>query len=261
MLYREVVKNDFGVEVSQQPFWDDENTESFIKMEPEELAQELLMALPHNLDSDDNFSPQNLGSFQRVSSNDVWSGDENLDNRKALALWEAWHFLYVAGYIARRQDDNDSFYFVTRRGYKAISNSQIVKCDFLESMLPSTLHSDILSRCSPPFRAENYSDAIQTAFKVLEETVRLKAGLAPEIHGKQVFIDAFKANTGSLKDSSSESPAEEEGLQQLMTGAYAYFRNPNAHRTLSKSPEGAVEILSLASRLLKITDSSVKRGE
>ena len=67
--------------------------------------------------------------------------------------------------------------------------------------------------------------------------------------------EAFKPSSGPLTDK-SQNKGEQEALQHLFAGAIGYCKNPHSHRnTVIEDPAETVELLFLASLLLRIVDS------
>jgi uncharacterized protein (TIGR02391 family) len=111
---------------------------------------------------------------------------------------------------------------------------------------------ELISRCGPLFSIEAFDNAVQQAFTVLEE--RLRRILNKERGtGKQLIDFGFSQN-GPFAKLLSESPAERDGLQGLLSGAFSLYRNTAAHTIAGYSCAEARAIINLVDLLLKRLD-------
>ena len=99
-----------------------------------------------------------------------------------------------------------------------------------------------------------YGSAVFEAFKQVEIAVREAGYYAKADHGVSLMRKAFQKDTGNLTDTNQPS-AERIAIEHLFVGAIGYCRNPLGHREVNLSAEEAVEMIFLASYLLRIVDS------
>ena len=129
------------------------------------------------------------------------------------------------------------------------------KVDIWESELPEhELHPMIPQNVWLSISHGAYSSAVFEAFKQVEIAVREAGNYVEADHGVPLMREAFQKDTGNLTDI-NQPLAEQEALGHLFAGAIGYCRNPLGHREVDLSAEEAVEMIFLASYLLRIVDS------
>lgn len=227
------------------------DSDALLALEPEELAGVVLEFLNSLNDptsqflNSHNFSlPNTVEGYPRAK----W--DEILR-----ALMEGWAWLEREGLIAPTPGRlNGNGVFITRRGRKIQDRTGFQSYRNSDLLPKKMLHPVIAQKVWSTFIRGEYDTAVFQAFKEVEVAVRDKGRYQPTDIGVPLMRKAF-SNTGSLTDQSLPI-AEQESLQHLFAGSIGLYKNPQSHRHVSISdPTEAVEIIMLASHLLKIVDS------
>jgi uncharacterized protein (TIGR02391 family) len=99
--------------------------------------------------------------------------------------------------------------------------------------------------------------ATQHSFAVFEQYLRGKIGAGPEVYGEELINRAFAKN-GSI--SYSQLPAEQLGIRNFVSGAYATLRNPRMHRVLDDDEDTALAIIALLSLIMRLVDEASGTG-
>jgi uncharacterized protein (TIGR02391 family) len=157
-----------------------------------------------------------------------------------------------------RQDpsqSSDVFKILTDRGRalaeKSINEMAIPSID-IDALLA---REDLRLRVRDDYQSGDYDTAIFKAFRLVEETVRIKAGLPATAIGTDLMSAAFKPKGGILKHPAAATEGELEGFHVLMRGAIMWFKNPSSHRTVAySSPEAVAQALGFANMLLDLVD-------
>jgi len=168
--------------------------------------------------------------------------------------YEAIQELKNSGVIVQDSTQySDVFQVLTAKGKEIVEKQQdpAVHGLRLEEVVNDV---DLLFRCLDAFNNGRYEEAIFSSYKLVEETVRCKAGLSPADIGVDLMSKALNPNTGKLTISSCKLPAEQEGVHSLFRGAIAFFKNPSSHRTVNYEDRLiAIKIIAFAELLLNIT--------
>jgi uncharacterized protein (TIGR02391 family) len=164
--------------------------------------------------------------------------------------------LEMDGYIMTDPTQmSDNFKILTDKG------KEVVEQDLDDMKLPSInidkilTRSDLRNKIHADFVEGDYESAVFKAFKLLEESVRSKADLPPEVIGADLMSKAFSPTKGLLKHKMVQTEAEAEAIHHLMRGGVMLFKNPVSHRTVEyEESEEVAHVLSFANLLLNIVD-------
>ena len=252
------------------------DAESLLSLEPEELAGPLLVSLQGG----ERINPETIIShesvFGRVDGDRRlgFSGNEQSEIRQKypreyddeilFAFMEAWQWLEREGFVAPRPTGLSgsttvgmvTSYFVTRRG-KTIETPEALEAYRKADLLPKRqLHPIIAQKVWAKFLQGDYDTAIFQGFKEVEIAVRKAGNYTNADLGVDLMRKAFNVQNGNLTDLNQQT-AERQARSDLFAGAIGSYKNPGSHRNVNVTAEEAVEVIILASHLLRIVDSCI----
>ena len=242
------------------------DADSLLSLEPEELAGPLLVSLEgnQNLDLGSTISHRHLSWSFEAKTELRQKYPPKHDDEILFRLMEAWQWLKNEGFVAPRPTDlsrervSDApiKYFVTRRG-KTIQTTEDLAAYRKAKLLPKGQpHPIIAEKVWSKFLLGDYRIAVLHAFIEVEIAVREAGEYAETDYGTTLMRKAFHTKTGKLTDPNpNQLEAEKEARLALFAGAIGSYKNPGSHRNVNVTAEEAVEIIILASHLLRIVDS------
>jgi uncharacterized protein (TIGR02391 family) len=242
------------------------DADSLLSLEPEELAGPLLVSL----EGREDIILENVISFNSMSRSFETKTElrqkypPRHDDEILFALMEAWQWLEREGFVAPRPTDLSrersvgmvTTYFVTRRG-QTIETPEVLEAYRRANLLPQRqLHPTIAQKVWATFLRGDYDTAVFQSFKDVEIAVRKAGGYAETDYGTDLMRKAFHVQTGNLTDLNQPN-SERQARSDLFAGTIGSYKNPGSHRNVNMTAAEAVEVIILASHLLRIVDSCI----
>ena len=250
------------------------DAEQLLSLSAEELAGPLLVSLKDS----ERIKPNEVISYHFMK----WEIEEGSSHRNPNlnypsnthkdvlhALMEAWQWLEREGFVTPLPTNTVGYsttatygteYFISRRGQRVETPDDLESYRKANLLPKAQLHPIIAQKVWSLFLQGDYDTAVFQAFKQVEVAVREAGYYAEKDIGVPLMRTAFHKDTGNLTDPNQQE-AEREAIAHLFAGAIGSCKNPSSHRNVEITAEEAVEIIILASHLLRIVDSRNQSDE
>ena len=128
--------------------------------------------------------------------------------------------------------------------------------------IKAVLHPDILRVAESRMEAGQYADAVESAFKELNNAVKnkVRSKFGREEDGQSLMQQAFSLKNPILMveanlDTQTNKDTQ-QGYMMMFTGAMSAIRNPKAHENMTISKDDAIRKLAFASMLMYKLEAS-----
>lgn len=220
-----------------------------LRLEPEEFGGVLMEYLP-------TMMPRGMFVWQNIFEKFYFphgGGWTTHQTDVTMAIAEALEWLKREGLIIHDPSQSADWLRFTRRGQKLKTRSDVAAYRKAGVLPIQLLQPNLAEKVHHLFVRGDHDTAVFQAFKTLEVIVRDACGYGDEVHGKRVFLRAFKSDDGPLRNAAATQDEREAELS-LFVGAVGHCRNPVGHRDVGLSTEEAARLIVFASHLLAIVE-------
>lgn len=225
--------------------------EQLLDLEAPELAGIMLEYLNEEVDA------RGRGQFAvRNLTQEYMVDDLPINQRKEVlqSFAEAFAWLQRECLIVPQPGGSDGWFVLSRQAKKLKTRDSYYKYQQGNLLSKKLLHPQIYQIVWSPFLRGKFATAVFEAFREVEVRIRDVGNYPESDYGVSLVRKAFDPNSGPLTDLSSQT-AERESLAHLFAGALGSYKNPHSHRAIDLGAEEALEMVVLASHLLKIVDA------
>lgn len=221
-----------------------------LRLSPAELADHMLVAILLQWRISGKAT-----TYREATPAHMWVSrpEEFVDVRLAYA--EAWNWLLREGLLVPEQNPwlmgEPTGVVPSRRARVSSSVEDVARVRRGQILQRDGIDPNLRLKVETDFFGGFYDAAVTKAFREVEIAVRSASRLPNRVVGAPLMREAFDKTKGALRDPGLEE-SEREAMAHLFAGAFGLYRNPTAHREIGLTAETCVELLVLASHLIRI---------
>jgi hypothetical protein len=218
---------------------------------PEDLAWPILNHLKafHGAPDSQPFSGWNMCCVVRERD----KGSEKVQS----AFMEAWNWLETQGLVVASPRAPHDAQTLSRRALAIADEQAFNEFKTLRQSGYDLMHAAIRDSVWALYIRRDFDTAVGRAFKEVEVTMRSKGDFATSDFGERLIKNFF--NRFVLPGGSGRPGSDMSDEAKLFIGSFNLYRNPAVHQIPKiDDPSFAMEVLLLASHLLRIVEMSVE---